>query len=105
MTNIVDVHGALPVDSITTSSDLNALKCSEASNCVIFEKFLSQREDLSPDSTLFIEVNQGYRDALYDLSPEIQSILYQGKAEKRYFVQELSELLQVELDYDRIQSA
>ena len=98
---IIDYHGKFEIDSITTSSDLKSLKCSNSNKYDIYDKFLTN-SGLEPSSTLFMEVNQGYIDAINHFNPDIPTILYRGKTEKEEFVAELAKLLDIDLDFSYI---
>lgn len=100
---IINHHGKFEIDSITTSSDINSLKCSVTNNHDMFEKFLTITK-LNPETTLFIEVNQGYIDAINKFNPDIPTILYKGKTEKESFVEDLAKLLDIDLDFSYITS-
>lgn len=98
---IIDHHGKFDVDSVTTSSDIGVLKCSKGDRYDMFDCFL-KRSGLNPNNTLFIEVHQGYINAINNFNPNIPTILYRGKTEKRSFIKDLSKLLDIDLDYDYI---
>lgn len=98
---IMEVHGKLNVDSITTSADIKALKCSSGSNTKIFEKYMTEK-GFDPNKTLFIEFNQGYIDTINKYDNRIKTIRYWGKDQKIYFVEELANLLNIDIDFDFI---
>ncbi len=102
---IINVHGNLlgghHVTSITTSTDLKSLKCSSGNNHDMVAKFLEAKK-FNPESTLFIEINQGYIDAIRKYDDKIPTLLYRGKDEKVDFLKELCTLLNIKISYDDI---
>ena len=91
--------------NVLTSAELLALKCSKTLQYDIYQKFF-EKTKLNPATTLFIETNQGYVDAVhnYGLQNGIKTnaILYQGKKAKEGFVKNLGKELHVDLDWEYI---
>tara|TARA_R110001632_G_scaffold216925_2_gene345389 strand:- start:264 stop:1061 length:798 start_codon:yes stop_codon:yes gene_type:complete len=98
---IQKVHGTLPVSSIMTSTEIGKLKCWNGASSKIWEIFLD-RSEIHPTSVLFVELSHGYIDAVKNFDDRIRTILYQGKEKKVLFLEELSSILDIEIDFDLI---
>lgn len=90
------------VSSITTSADIKDVKCSSTDRLSIYHKFLTYHINAVPEGLLFIETNIGYINTLNNYDPNIKTILYRGGTEKEKFVNDLSLLLGVPINFNYI---
>lgn len=93
--------------NIVTSTDIDDLQCSQSGRYDVYHKFL-KTYNIDPAKTLFIETQEGHIEALKRYSGvignPIRSILYRGKNKKKEFVNELSNMLGVDIDYHYIKN-